>query len=147
MALDIAPRILLPTLDADRFVGCAFSLHDGASLLTIILEELPPFLVHFHKLRWHRFTPSVECNPGLIQGCDFAVSEVRNSPALRAYVLKENVSPQDAEMLHHYRLYLGPGGCHEAFAQSAYSSGEGRMSRRIAKLGDRIRRRLRAMRR
>jgi len=144
MAIDIAPVILLPTLDAERFVRCSFSLQDNLSLLTITLEDLPPFLVHFHKLRWHRFTPAAECNPGLIQGCDFAVSEVRKSPALRHYVTKENVPARDAAALRHYRLYLGPGGCHEAFAQSAFSSGGGKFSRRFATLVDVVRRRIRA---
>jgi hypothetical protein len=140
MAIDIAPVILLPTLDAERFVRCSFSLQDNLSLLTITLEDLPPFLVHFHKLRWHRFTPAAQCNAGLIQGCDFAVAEVRNSPALAHYVTKESVPVRDAAALHHYRLYLGPGGCHEAFAQSAFSSGDSKMSRRFATFIDGVRR-------
>jgi hypothetical protein len=57
MAIDIVPVILLPTLDADRFERCSFSLQDAQSSLTIIMRELPPFIVHFHKLCWHRVTP------------------------------------------------------------------------------------------
>ena len=134
MAIEIVPCILLPTLDSDRFERCSFALSDARSSLTITMRELPQFIVHFHKLRWHRFTPAEACNAGLTQGCDFAVAEVRNSPALRAYVAREKVPDKVARKLRHYRLYLGPGGCHEAFARSAYASGSGPLSRRFAAL-------------
>ena len=35
-----------------------------------------------------------------------AVTEVRGSPALRHYVARENVPPEQARALHHYRIYL-----------------------------------------
>ena len=57
MAIDIVPLILLPTMDPERFERCSFSLQDAVSLLTITMTELPPFIIHFHKLRWHRVTP------------------------------------------------------------------------------------------
>ena len=54
MAIDIVPLILLPTMDPERFERCSFSLQDAVSLLTITMTELPPFIIHFDKLRWHR---------------------------------------------------------------------------------------------
>ena len=138
MAIAVLPVILLPTMDIERYERCSFALSNAESLLTIYMTELPPFLVHFHRLRWHRCTPYAECKPGLIQGCEMAVTEVRDSPALRHYVQKENVPAQDAAALHHFRIYLGKGGCHEAFAQSVYASGAGKMSRAIAALTSNI---------
>jgi hypothetical protein len=143
MAIEIVPVILLPTLDPERFERCSFSLQDAQSSLTISMRELPPFIVHFHKLCWHRVTPAKECTPGLTQGCDFAVGEVKSSPALRHYVTRENLAPRDAARLRHYRLYLGPGGCHEAFAQSAFASGDGALSRKFASFKNGVRLRLR----
>lgn len=138
MAISVVPVILLPTMDSERFERCAFSLQDRESLLTIHLAELPPYVVHFAGLRWHRCTPYAECKPVLIQGCDMAVAEVRESPALRAYVQKNEVPPKDAASLHHFRIYLGKGGCHEAFARSAFGSGHGKMSRTFASLTNRV---------
>jgi hypothetical protein len=129
-------------MDSERYERCSFALQDRESLLTIFMTELPPFLIHFHRLRWHRCTPHAECVPALIQGCDMAVAEVRESPALRAYIQRENVAPRDASLLHHFRIYLGKGGCHEAFAQTVYASGHGKASRAIASLTHRLRRTL-----
>jgi len=134
MAISVVPVILLPTMDSERYERCSFSLNDRESLLTIHMQELPPFLIHFSRLRWHRCTPQKECVPALIQGCDMAVAEVRESPALRAYIQRENVPAKDAEGLHHFRIYLGKGGCHEAFAQSVYASGAGTASRAVGRL-------------
>ena len=139
MAITVMPIILLPTMDTERFQRCTFSLSSRESLLTVYMSELPPFLIHFHRLRWHRCTPHAECGPGLIQGCDMAVAEVRQSPALRAYVQREKVPEKDAAALHHFRIYLGKGGCHEAFAQSVYASGTGRMSRAFASFTNAVR--------
>jgi hypothetical protein len=136
MAISVVPVILLPTMDSERFERCTFSLQDRVSLLTIHLTDLPPYLVHFAGLRWHRCTPHAECKPVLIQGCDMAVAEVQESPALRHYVQKNGVPAKDAASLHHFRIYLGKGGCHEAFARSAFGSGTGRMSRTFASLGN-----------
>ncbi len=140
MAISVVPVILLPTMDSERYERCSFSLQDRESLLTIYMAELPPFLIHFHRLRWHRCTPHAECVPALIQGCDMAVAEVRESPALRAYIQRENVPERDAANLHHFRIYLGKGGCHEAFAQTVYASGHGKASRAIASFANRVRR-------
>jgi hypothetical protein len=114
-------------------------LQDRESLLTVFMTELPPFLIHFHNLRWHRCTPQNECKAGLIQGCEMAVAEVRDSPALKHYVQKEGVPEKDATALHHFRVYLGKGGCHEAFARSVYASGQGSMSRAVAGFVNRLR--------
>jgi hypothetical protein len=76
MAISVVPVILLPTMDSERYERCSFALQDRESLLTIYMTELPPFLIHFHRLRWHRCTPHAECVPGLIQGCDMAVAEL-----------------------------------------------------------------------
>jgi hypothetical protein len=126
-------------MDSERFERCTFSLQDRESLLTVYLTELPPFLIHFHRLRWHRCTPRAECLPGLILGCDMAVAEVRDSPALRAYLRRENVPARDAAALHHFRIYLGNGGCHEAFAQSVFASGAGSVSRAFASFANGLR--------
>jgi hypothetical protein len=138
MAIAVVPVILLPTMDIERFERCSFALDIRESLLTVFMTDLPPFLIHFHRLRWHRCTPHVECGPGLIQGCDMAVAEVRESPALKHYVKKEMVPEQDAATLHHFRVYLGKGGCHEAFARSAYASGQGSLSRAVAGIANRL---------
>ena len=142
MAISVVPVILLPTMDSERYERCSFALQDRESLLTIFMTELPPFLIHFHRLRWHRCTPHAECVPALIQGCDMAVAEVRESPALRAYIQRENVPPRDASRLHHFRIYLGKGGCHEAFAQTVYASGAGKASRAFASFTNRLRRKM-----
>ena len=142
MAISVVPVILLPTMDSERYERCSFALQDRESLLTIFMADLPPFLIHFHRLRWHRCTPHAECVPALIQGCDMAVAEVRESPALRAYIQRENVPPRDASRLHHFRIYLGKGGCHEAFARSVYGSGAGKLSRRMASLANDVKTRL-----
>jgi hypothetical protein len=144
MAINVVPVILLPTMDSERFERCSFSLQDQESLLTITMTDLPPFIVHFHRLRWHRFTPQAECLPGMILGCDMAVAEVAESPALRHYLAREQVVPADARQLRHYRIYLGKGGCHEAFAKSAYASGAGSMSRAFASFTNGIKLRLRS---
>jgi hypothetical protein len=138
MAISVVPVILLPTLDSERFERCAFSLQDRESLLTVHLEELPPFVIHFHGLRWHRCTPHAECLPGLIAGCDMAVAEVRESPALKHYLAKSQVPSREAGRLRHFRIYLGKGGCHEAFARSAYASGPGKFSRAFASLSNTV---------
>ena len=140
MAITVEPVILLPTMDSERFERCTFSLQDRESLLTVLMAELPPFLIHFHRLRWHRCTPHAECGPGLIQGCDMAVAEVRESPALRAYVQREGVPERNAAALRHFRIYLGKGGCHEAFAQTVYASGQGKVSRAVASFVNRVKR-------
>jgi hypothetical protein len=142
MAISVVPVILLPTMDSERFERCSFSLQDRESLLTVYMTELPPFVIHFHGLRWHRCTPHAECVPALIQGCDMAVAEVRESPALRHYVQKNQVPAKETEGLHHFRIYLGKGGCHEAFARSVYGSGQGKMSRAFASLGNSVKLRL-----
>ena len=79
--------------------------------------------------------------PVLTQGCQMAVAEVLDSPALRHYVTRENVPPEQTRALHHYRIYLGAGGCHEAFAKSVYASGPGKMSRAFAKFANGVRQR------
>ena len=140
MAITVVPVILLPTMDSERFERCTFALESRESLLTVMMSDLPPFLIHFNRLRWHRCTPHAECVPGLIQGCDMAVAEVRESPALKAYVQRENVPARDAKALRHFRIYLGKGGCHEAFAQSVYASGQGKLSRAVASFANRVRR-------
>ena len=140
MAITVVPVILLPTMDSERFERCSFSLQDRESLLTVHMSELPPFLIHFDRLRWHRCTPHAECVPALIQGCDMAVAEVRESPALKAYIQRENVPARASARLHHYRIYLGKGGCHEAFAQSVYASGAGSLSRAFASFANNARR-------
>jgi hypothetical protein len=140
MAIEIVPKILLPTMDTERFERCSFSLRGVKSLLVIHMLELPPFIIHFHKLRWHRVTPNTACTPVLTQGCQMAVAEVVNSPALVHYVKRENVPAAKTRALHHYRIYLGEGGCHEAFAQSVYSSGNGKMSRAFASIANGVRR-------
>jgi hypothetical protein len=145
MAMNVVPVILLPTMDSERFERCSFSLQDHESLLTITMTDLPPFIVHFHRLRWHRFTPHAECLPGMILGSDMAVAEVIESPALRHYLAREQVAPDDARNLRHYRIYLGKGGCHEAFAKSAYASGAGSMSRAFASFTNGVRLRFRSL--
>ena len=142
MAIEVVPIFLLPTMDSERFERCSFSLQDRESLLTVYLRDLPPFLIHFCQLRWHRCTPQAECVPGLIQGCDMAVAEVRESPALKHYVKKEGVPERLAAGLHHFRIYLGKGGCHEAFARSVYGSGAGKFSRKMASLANDVKMRL-----
>jgi hypothetical protein len=142
MAISVVPVILLPTMDSERFERCSFSLQDQESLLTVYMTELPPFVIHFHRLRWHRCTPQGECVPALIQGCDMAVAEVRESPALKHYVQKNTLPSIDAGTLHHFRIYLGRGGCHEAFARSVYGSGQGKMSRAFASLSNSVKLRL-----
>lgn len=138
MAINVVPRILLPTMDSERFESCSFSLNDVESLLTITMTELPPYIIHFHRLSWHRFTPHADCKPGLILGCDMAVAEVEDSPALKAYLQKASLTPEAARKLRHYRIYLGKGGCHEAFAQSAYGSGAGSFSRTMSSFTNRV---------
>jgi hypothetical protein len=142
MAISVVPVILLPTMDSERFERCTFSLQDRESLLTIHMTDLPPFVVHFAGLRWHRCTPHAECKPVLIQGCDMAVAEVRESPALRHYVQRNEVPDKHSAALHHFRIYLGKGGCHEAFARSAFGSGHGKMSRAFASLSNSVKLRL-----
>ena len=71
-----------------------------------------------------------------------AVAEVVNSPALVHYVMRENVPPKQKRALRHYRIYLGEGGCHEAFAQSVFSSGNGAVSRAFASFTNNVRQRL-----
>ncbi len=142
MAINVVPVILLPTMDTERFERCSFSLQDQESLLTVYMTGLPAFVIHFHRLRWHRCTPQAECLPGLIHGCEMAVTEVRDSPALRHYVQKNAVPVKDARALRHYRIYLGKGGCHEAFARSVYASGQGKASRAFASFGNGLKLRL-----
>lgn len=142
MPISVVPVILLPTMDSERFERCTFSLQDRESLLTIYISELEPYVIHFAGLRWHRCTPQAECKPVLIQGCDMAVAEIQDSPALRHYVQKNEVPARDAAALHHFRIYLGKGGCHEAFAQSAFGSGNGKVSRAIASLSNTVKLRL-----
>ena len=60
-----------------------------------------------------------------------AVAEVRDSPALSTTSRGKTCRGRRAA-LHHFRIYLGEGGCHEAFAQSVYASGDGKMSRAFA---------------
>ena len=74
-----------------------------------------------------------------------AVAEVVHSPALIHYIARENVPAAQTRSLHHYRIYLGEGGCHEAFAQSVYSSGDGRTSRALASFANGVRMRLRSL--
>jgi len=142
MAISVEPVILLPTMDSERFERCTFSLQDRESLLTVYMTELQPFVIHFHGLRWHRCTPQAECGPGLILGCDMAVAEVRDSPALKHYLKQSQVPDKEAHGLHHFRNFLGRGGCHEAFARSAYASGQGKVSRALASLSNGVKLRL-----
>jgi hypothetical protein len=142
MPIEILPRLLLPTMDTERFERCSFSLEDAESVLTVHMTDLPPFIIHFHKLRWHRVTPNAQCTAVLTQGCQMAVAEVVNSPALVHYIARESVPSAHSRALHHYRIYLGEGGCHEAFAQSVYSSGDGKLSRTVASFANGLRQKL-----
>ena len=75
-----------------------------------------------------------------------AVAEVINSPALIHYIARENVPPEQTRALHHYRIYLGAGGCHEAFAKSGVcASGPGKMSRSFAKLANSVKQRFKSI--
>ena len=40
-----------------------FSLQDAESLLTVYMTELPPFIIHFHRLRWHRVHAALRSAP------------------------------------------------------------------------------------
>jgi hypothetical protein len=119
MAIEIVPVILLPTMDASRFERCTFALEERKAIMTIYMRELEPFVVFFGRLCWHRVTPSAQCTPALTEGCHLAVAEIKGSPALKAHVTKYQLPEKDASSLHHYRIYLGAGGVHEAFAASA----------------------------
>ena len=119
MAIEIVPVILLPTMDANRFERCTFALEDRKATMTIYMNGLEPFVVFFGRLCWHRVTPSEQCTSTITEGCHMAVAEVRNSPALKAHVNKYQLPEKDAKALHHYRIFLGAGGVHEAFAASA----------------------------
>ena len=68
-----------------------------------------------------------------------AVAEVRDSPALKALRKKENVPERDAAALHHFRIYLGKGGCHEAFARIGVCQRRRQMSRRLASFANGVR--------
>ena len=67
-------------------------------------------------------------------------------PALKAYLQKSSVDGREAGALRHFRIYLGRGGCHEAFARSVYASGQGKVSRVLASLGNSVKLRLGARR-
>ena len=116
MAIEIVPVILLPTMDAGRFERCTFALEQRKSTMTIYMKELDPFIIYYSNLCWHRFTPHDECPSTITEGCHMAVAEVKASPALRAHIKRENIAESEAQRLHHYRIYFGRGGCHEAFA-------------------------------
>lgn len=119
MAIEVVPVILLPTMDPGRFERCSFALADRKATMTIYMKDLEPFVIHFSNLCWHRFTPHDECPSTITEGCHMAVAEVRASPALRHHIARENIPEKAARRLHHYRIYFGKGGCHEAFANSA----------------------------
>jgi hypothetical protein len=119
MAIEIIPVILLPTMDATRFERCTFALEERKAIMTIYMRELDPFVVFFGRLCWHRVTPFEQCSSTLTEGCHLAVAEIKGSPALKAHVTKYQLPEKDARSLHHYRIFLGAGGVHEAFAASA----------------------------
>jgi len=119
MAIEIVPVILLPTMDASRFERCTFALEERKATMTIYMRELDPFVIFFGRLCWHRVTPFEQCNSTITEGCHLAVAEIKGSPALKAHVNKYQLPPKDAQSLHHYRIFLGAGGVHEAFAASA----------------------------
>jgi hypothetical protein len=119
MAIEIIPVILLPTMDAGRFERCTFALDERRATMTIYMTDLEPFVVRFNRLCWHRFTPHDECTSTLSEGCHMAVAEVKNSPALKHHVAREKIPEKEARELHHYKIFFGKGGCHEAFAASA----------------------------
>ena len=145
MAIDIVPLILLPTMDPERFERCSFSLQDAVSLLTITMTELPPFIIHFHKLRWHRVTPNAQCTPVLTQGCQMAVAEVINSPALTHYIAqRECAAAADAgaaSLPHLSRRRRLPRGVREVGVRER----AGKMSRAFAKLANGVRQRLKSI--
>ena len=119
MAIEIVPVILLPTMDASRFERCTFALEERKATMTIYMKEIDPFVVFFARLCWHRVTPFEQCTAAITEGCHMAVAEVRGSPALKAHVTKYQLPEKHAQSLHHYRIFLGTGGVHEAFAASA----------------------------
>ena len=61
-------------------------------------------------------------------------------------LLKSSVAERERAKLRHFRIYLGKGGCHEAFAQSVYASGPGAMSRAVASVTNGLKLRLRSLR-
>ena len=119
MAIEVVPVILLPTMDASRFERCSFALEACKSTMTIYMRELEPFVIYFSDLCWHRFTPHDDCPSTITEGCHMAIAEIKASPALAHHVKRENIPEKQARRLHHYRIYFGQGGCHEAFAASA----------------------------
>jgi hypothetical protein len=146
MAIEIVPVILLPTMDASRFERCTFALEERKATMTIYMKELEPFVIFFGRLCWHRVTPFEQCVSTLTEGCHLAVAEIKGSPALKAHVNKYQLPEKDAQSLHHYRIFLGAGGVHEAFAASASLNwvdalkGWGRVKslfRPVAHVGDR----------
>ena len=106
------------------------------------MAELPPFIIHFHRLRWHRVHAARAVHAGAHAGLpDGGGRGASTHPRCSHYVQRENVPPQQTRALHHYRIYLGEGGCHEAFAQSVYSSGDGTVSRAFASFANGVRQR------
>lgn len=119
MAIEVVPVILLPTMDAGRFERCSFALDERRATMTIYMTGLAPFVIHFSRLCWHRFTAHDDCPSTITEGCHMAVAEIKSSPALKAHIAREKIPEKQARGLHHYRIYFGLGGCHEAFAASA----------------------------
>ena len=111
--------ISLPEFDTGKYEGCEFLMSGGNGKLTIYINEIAPFAIVFHRIRWHEFTALYNCSVEQISSSYFKLIEVSPSPQLDIYIKNDSSTRKAYKELHHYRIYLDETGCHEVFAESA----------------------------
>ena len=111
--------IELPEFDTGQYEGCDFLMSGGNATLTLHISELPQFVIHFSRVRWHEFTALYNCSPEQMKDSYFRLHEIVASERLRGFLVDDSASLKAYKELHHYRIFLGETGCHEVFAESA----------------------------
>jgi hypothetical protein len=110
----------LPPFDTGEYERCDLHMTGGGATLTIHVSDLPPVILRFLGVRWHRFTALHNCESHWIRQAYFRLVEVPPSESLIAFLEGDSASRKAYSELHHFRIFLDETGCHEVYAESAH---------------------------
>jgi hypothetical protein len=111
----------LPEFDTGQYEGYELKMAEGGAVLTLHIAEEENFILNFHRVRWHQFTADPNCSVEMINNSYFKLTEVFPSRELDSFLGSDRSTRRAYKELHHYRIYLDGGGCHEFFAESVHA--------------------------
>jgi hypothetical protein len=93
----------LPPFDTGEYERSEFHMLGGGATLTIHVSDLPPVVIRFLGVRWHRFTTLHNCGLDWISQAYFCLVEVPHSESLTAFLRDDFASRKPYGELHHFR--------------------------------------------